>query len=363
MVNGESQYPVDGLEVGCYHESEGQDCDIWDHWLPYDIFGQACAVGEEVIVHAPFIKGDCQSGETICTESRCPNWPHWNGQECRVGSACGWYPLPGEAVYWTGTWSASSNECVFCDNGKKVLLFGNTNWLAGCCPTYCLPPYDWSPEEIDPPICESGCDADPECDEFLPGQQGNCPSGQACSSDCQCIDIDCCPSVSISAPSKVSSGNTFTVELTYHHSDSNPLGGGVHLHWLNDKVEFISTSGCTCQYYDETLLNPDILQDNLLVECVPVYDGDKCTIKLKALTSNVFRLRYRAWDESKDAFCGGERYDYDRDPNSGTCSTNCDLFSDDVIRCNCRTKTINRGGGGGGCLPGMGKAEKCAMAW
>jgi len=253
-----------------------------------------------------------------------------------------------------GSSCTASLECDELERSteKSTCSYGNNNRI-DFCSSECII-FDGS--------CESSCPGytgSIECDEKYPETDN-------CDDNCNLNPHnDCCPSVSISAPSTVSSGDIFNVELTYHHSDSNPLGGGVHLHWLNDKVEFISTSGCTCQYYDETLIDPDILQDNVLVECVPVYDGDECTINLKALTDSKIYLRYRAWDESEDAFCGGEIYDYDRDPNSGTCSTNCDSFSDDVIRCDYRTKTINGGGGGGGggCLLGMGKAEKCAIAW
>lgn len=137
------------------------------------------------------------------------------------------------------------------------------------------------------------------------------------------IPTYCCPSVKISLPNSVRKGDIFTVTLTYYHDYSGSEGeGGVHLHWLDSQADYISGG----DYYDKK-------DEYEFVECSRMISSDSCSIKLKALVDSPIHLYYRAWDWSKDADCGGGRYDHHRSPRIGTCSPLCNSFPDDVIRC------------------------------
>jgi len=147
----------------------------------------------------------------------------------------------------------------------------------------------------------------------------------------------CCPHVSISAPNSVNAGQIFTVTLTYNHDQGN--GGGIHIHWPNDKAQLVSFVGSNDSIYLPSSFNPPIMNGYDLVECGKddsrLFPGGTCNVTLKALGGDI-DLYYRAWDWTNDNPCSTERnnkYDYDRDPISGTCSINCDMFPDDIISC------------------------------
>lgn len=156
----------------------------------------------------------------------------------------------------------------------------------------------------------------------------------------------CCPHILLSAPASIDKGDIFTVNLTYTHDI--PSGGGVHLHWPFDKASFISLeSSVSGTIYLPNAWDSVIMNGNDLVECGNdtnrMYNGDTCNITLQALDGDI-DLFYRAWDWSNDAVCGEGRvnaYDYDRDPNSGTCSLDCDVFPDQVILCETYTQIVN----------------------
>ena len=187
--------------------------------------------------------------------------------------------------------------------------------------------------------------------------QAKCKVVEGTSSNCKAEEMtknyevirDCCPGVSITAPDSVNQGEEFIVELTYTH-DLIPEGGGkggVHLHWLDDKVDYTSGEADSQEYKDGWEV----------VECSNSTEfGSACTLRLKALSDD-FKLYYRAWDESMDAFCENNPavdYDHDRDPDSesdirkGTCSDKCDpeKFNDEnyplhTINCDAYEKEIH----------------------
>jgi hypothetical protein len=155
----------------------------------------------------------------------------------------------------------------------------------------------------------------------------------------------CCPHVSISVPGPLHKGDIFTINLTYTHDI--PSGGSVHLHWPSDKAKFISLdSSVTDTRYLPNGWNPPIMNGNDLVECGSdtkrMYNYDTCNITLQASDGDI-DLFYRAWDWSNDALCPVGRvnlYDYDRDPNSGTCSLSCDVFPDNLTVCDTYSTSV-----------------------
>jgi hypothetical protein len=156
----------------------------------------------------------------------------------------------------------------------------------------------------------------------------------------------CCPIVQFNVfTPDPAQPDILTVRLRYWHDVHN--GGAVHLHWPTNKAKFISLSSSVSDtIYLPNSWNPSIMNGNDLVECGSdtnrMSDGDTCNITLQALDGDI-NFYYRAWDWNNNNVCGGiipsriNQYDYDRDPNSGTCSLNCDVFLNQVILCDTDT--------------------------
>jgi len=162
---------------------------------------------------------------------------------------------------------------------------------------------------------------------------------------------DCCPSVTIFAPSSVEIGGTFSVVLTYNHDMGKE--GGVHLHWLDDDADYVSGDADKHNYLPEELPISYNGKNYEFAECSNITSGQTCTLNLKA-TGSSLTLYYRTWDWSMDAACSGVSfaYDYDRypdspqDTSSGTCSENCNPYEmggtipERVITCDSHFKLV-----------------------
>jgi len=98
----------------------------------------------------------------------------------------------------SGKWDYSDSQCVECLGEKENRILGNTSSVGDVCNDN-FPAGDGQ--------CESACGADDGCDEFSPGQQGNCSSSQRCDSNCQCVTVCECSTSSDCVPLAYCSGD------------------------------------------------------------------------------------------------------------------------------------------------------------
>ena len=157
---------------------------------------------------------------------------------------------------------------------------------------------------------------------------------------------DCCPHITYTCPATVKVGENFQCTQTYTHDKGSQ--GGVNFNWLSDMADIsapmigcppgseaegcLDINGNTCTCGDPGCYKA--------VECELVNSGDTVTITLKAKKNGNLNIYHRAWDWSYDAVCPWS--EVDRDPVSGTCSTNCDQFPNtDTIVCNKYTTSIS----------------------
>jgi hypothetical protein len=131
---------------------------------------------------------------------------------------------------------------------------------------------------------------------------------------------------------------------TYTHDMDT--AGGIHFSWLSSKAEYVDVVGPNC--YDLCLdANGAACTCGntgcyYVVECVPIPADINVTLTIKPNETGKLYINHRAWDTTQDRDCGGgSSCDYDRDPSSGECSSNCNLFPDDAIRCNHYITTTN----------------------
>jgi hypothetical protein len=135
--------------------------------------------------------GSCTGLKSVCQDDACPNTNDYNGRICEVIVPCsdGWGISHCKGLY--GKWDASEKQCVTCDSGKQLKKIADTTQrcytrLGGIWPeTSCR---GWQEESCASITskCESACGADFRCDDFNPGERGNCPSDSYCTPDCQC---------------------------------------------------------------------------------------------------------------------------------------------------------------------------------
>jgi hypothetical protein len=153
-----------------------------------------------------------------------------------------------------------------------------------------------------------------------------------------CPPPGCCPHVNIQVPSSVPVNTQFTVNLTYTH-DTSGNKGGIHIHWDSTKADYISSVGCI-QY------SGSFQQGNIVVETDGwKTSGSTCNVTLKAKVAGSLELKYRAWDWTINSTCPDSPSGYNRDPSSGTCSSNCDTFPDEAVTCDNKTATVTVAGG------------------
>jgi len=152
----------------------------------------------------------------------------------------------------------------------------------------------------------------------------DCPNG--CDNGA-CVN-DCCPSVDVNIHDV--HGMLFSIDLAYTHSTGSK--GNVTMHW--DSSDAIYISG------DATEVG--VSGSYKYVVCADMESGSSCTLNMKAFT-NTFVFFYRAWDSTRDQPCSSG-YDYDRYPNTGECTNNCNPDDFKIIDCNAiSTKIILTG--------------------
>ena len=125
-------------------------------------------------------------------------------------------------------------------------------------------------------------------------------------------------------PANVTVGVPFNVTLQYTHDDPAAMPGGIMLRWPSNAFDITNMAGCT----DYTGKNPPYAPGWEGIECSNIAKGTSKTFTLVPLATGLGgqSLYYRAWDlpaAGPNHNCGTYN-DYGRDPQAGTCSTNCD---------------------------------------
>lgn len=141
-------------------------------------------------------------------------------------------------------------------------------------------------------------------------------------------------------PEKITPGEEFEVRVWYYHKKNKD--GGIHLHWDSTKAILQGETKGQCpggKFHKENF------QGNEIVECgtkgKSMENGESATYTLLPIldSGQSLTINYRAWDWKQDEQCNG-RTDFSRNPESGTCSSNCKTFPDDLINCETKEKTL-----------------------
>jgi hypothetical protein len=137
------------------------------------------------------IPANCSTTSTECSNSGgtqkcgCGYFlPGTNGQNCYAKDGC--WSWGCDYITATGKWDAYESQCVSCNGYKENRIWGDTTDVYFGCGS--------EDGNAGDGLCESACGAATACDEFSPGQQGNCPSGQKCNNSCQCETVCDCTS-------------------------------------------------------------------------------------------------------------------------------------------------------------------------
>jgi len=122
--------------------------------------------------------GNCANSGTTYSNCKADAFPiGYDGATCTAIDGDWSFPNNCTECVKSGHWDASQSKCVECSGKTENRILGNTSSVGDVCNDN-FPAGDGK--------CESACGASSACDEFSPGQQGNCPSGQKCNNSCQC---------------------------------------------------------------------------------------------------------------------------------------------------------------------------------